>query len=149
MKITGILFLLGTILVTAQNSKYLTDKGFVAEGYDVVAYFDHEALKGKDAFIAEYDDVKFRFSSFENKKKFENNPTKYTPQYGGYCAYAMGKSGGKVSINPKSYKIQDGKLYLFYDSIFVDTLKKWNKEGPEELQKKADTYWSALEKEKE
>ena len=42
------------------------------------------------------------------------NPSCYVPQYGGWCAYAMGYNGEKVEINPESYSIEDKKLYLFY-----------------------------------
>ena len=76
---------------------------------------------------------------------FEKAPLKYLPQYGGFCAYAMGKSGEKVSVNPETYLISNGKLYLFYDTLFVNTLKKWNKEGPEALQQKADDNWEAFQ----
>ena len=71
-------------------------------------------------------------------------PEAFVPQYGGFCAYAVATSGKKVGINPKSFQIKDGKLYLFYDSIFADTLEKWNEEGPTLLQTKADENWEKI-----
>ena len=43
----------------------------------------------------------------------------------------------------KTYKILDGKLYLFYNQYGVNTLKKWNKEETN-LKQAADKYWSEL-----
>ena len=121
-----------------------TKKGVAASGYDVVAYFDDEALKGKKEFTATYMDVTYRFASEANLSRFNENPDEFVPQYGGYCAYAIAEKSEKVGINPKTYQIQDGKLYLFYNSWGVNTLDKWNEAGAMNLQKKADTNWKRI-----
>lgn len=118
--------------------------GFIAEGYDVVSYFNNQAVKGNQQFIAEFEGVKFKFSSKENLVVFRENPTKYLPQYAGFCSYAIGKNGEKVSINPKTFEIRDGKLYLFFNSWGTNTLELWQKEGPEKLQQKADENWKKI-----
>jgi YHS domain-containing protein len=120
----------------AQN--YNTKQGFVAEGYDVVSYFNNKAEKGNREFTTEFDGVKFKFSSKENLEIFKKSPKKYIPQYGGYCAYALGVKAGKVDVNPKTFEIRDGKLYLFYDSWGTNTFELWKKEGVEKLQKQAN-----------
>jgi len=130
----------------AQSAQWNIQKGYVAQGYDVVSYFDNKAQKGKDDIIVEHESVKFKFASQENKAKFEAQPEKYLPQYGGYCAYAIGKNGEKVTINPKTYEIRDGKLYLFYNKLFTNTLDKWLEEGAEELKTKADANWENIKK---
>jgi len=79
--------------------------------------------------------------SASNLEIFKLDPAKYTPQYGGYCAYAIGKTGEKVSINPKTFEIRDGKLYLFYNAWGVNTLALWSKEGAQDLKRKADENW--------
>jgi len=56
------------------------------------------------------------------------NPAGYEPQYGGWCAYAMGANGEKVEIDPGTFKIVDGKLNLYYNAFFNNTLKSWNKD---------------------
>ena len=76
----------------------------------------------------------------ENQKAFNENPTKYAPQYGGWCAYALGNAGELVSINPLTYKILNGKLYLFYNSWGNNTLTSWNK-NEQNLLKQADQNW--------
>ena len=128
----------------AQEDVYNLKDGFIAEGYDVVAYFDGMAVDGDDAFKSHYDGVGFRFSSLENKNKFDAAPEKFVPEYGGWCAYAVAKNNSKVSINPETFEVRDGKLYLFYNAFFTNTLKSWKKEGPEELRKLADENWPTL-----
>ncbi len=123
-------------------------KGFIANGYDVVEYFNNKAVKGNKKFITTFDGVKFKFSSAKNVEIFKSNPAKYIPQYGGYCAYAIGKTGEKISINPKTFEIRNGKLYLFYNAWGTNTLDLWVKEGALELKENADKNWEKLFKEK-
>lgn len=128
----------------AQSIDYNTKKGYVAKGYDVVAYFDNKALVGKDSFVTTYDKVKFKFSSQENLEKFKNDPKKFLPKYGGYCAYAIAVSGKKVSVNPETFEIRNGELYLFYNSGKNNTLTLWKRESPEDLRVKADKNWKEI-----
>ncbi|MDP5093862.1 MAG: hypothetical protein NWQ17_11170 [Polaribacter sp.] len=130
----------------SQNAEYNLKNGYVAEGYDVVSYFQQQVKKGNKQFTADFDGVKFQFSSEENLTLFKLNPKKYIPQYGGFCAYAIGKNGEKVSINPKTFEIREGKLYLFYNSWGTNTLEMWQKEDPESLQQKADENWKKIVK---
>ena len=138
-----LLFIAVSISSFAQKS-YYTKKGVVAKGYDVVAYFSNETKQGTKEFSVEYDGVKFYFSSKENLDIFRKNPTKFVPQYGGFCAYAMGVKGSKVSINPETFEIRDNKLYLFYNKGNTNTLTLWNREGAEKLKKKADQNWKKI-----
>lgn len=142
-----IIFTLVLSIGQSQSNQWNTQKGYVAQGYDVVSYFDDKVKKGKDEFIIEYDSVKFKFSSEENLQRFKSSLEMYLPQYGGYCAYAIGKNGEKVKINPKTFEIRKGKLYLFYNKLFTNTLDKWLEEGPEKLKTKADINWQKIIKE--
>lgn len=135
-----VLLLLPTLFY-AQQIDYNQEDGFVAKGYDVVAYFEGEAKKGKKAFTLTFDQAKLKFSSAENLEKFQAASQQYMPQFGGWCAYAMAKNGQKVSINPKTYEIRDGRLYLFYNAYFNNTLKKWKSEDTEILEEKAIEHW--------
>ena len=142
-----ILFFVSSFPLLAQNStEHLNiDKTKIAvEGYDVVAYFkDNMAVKGNKNFIAVDNGVTYYFSSQANKEAFAKNPSGYEPQYGGWCAFAMGDYGEKVVINPETFKILDGKLYLFYNAYFNNTLKSCNKDETN-LKKKADTNWKKI-----
>jgi YHS domain-containing protein len=139
-----ITILLITLSSTFLAQEYNLKKGFVAEGYDVVAYFNNKVEKGDIKFITTYDRVKFKFSTKENLETFKKSPKKYIPAYGGYCAYALGAKGKKVSIDPETFEIRDGKLYLFYNSWGTNTLKLWKKEDPEKLKEKADKHWKNM-----
>ena len=144
MKRLFILLLFISTSIFSQQIDYNTKKGAIANGYDVVAYFGNKAKKGNKKYTTKYDGVSFRFSSKENLETFKKSPDRYIPQYGGYCAYAIGLDGKKVSINPKTFEIRDNKLYLFYNSWGTNTLELWNKEGAEKLQKQADINWKKI-----
>lgn len=130
--------------VYGQNGNINIQDGYAAEGYDVVAYFGGHISKGLKEYRFMHDGVSYLFSKPSNLAKFRNNPEQYLPQYGGYCAYAMGKNGKKVSIDPETYEIRDGKLYLFYNSFFNNTLDDWLEEGPEKLRIQADKNWEKI-----
>lgn len=128
---------------TSKKENFNLKKNIILNGYDVVSYFDLNPIKGINLFTDTLDGIVYKFSSKENLNKFISNPKKYQPQYGGWCAYAMALNGNKVSVNPKAFEIRDGKLYLFYRTVFNNTLKKWQKENKEELIKKADYNWKS------
>tara|TARA_R110001632_G_scaffold24500_1_gene68253 strand:- start:373 stop:846 length:474 start_codon:yes stop_codon:yes gene_type:complete len=122
----------------------LDSKHLAIDGYDPVAYFTKGvATEGSKKYSLNYKGVTYYFSSLKNKSLFEGDPIKYEPQYGGWCAYAMGDNGEKVSINPKTFKIVDGKLYLFYNKLFTNTLIPWN-EDEVNLKGNADDFWKEL-----
>lgn len=144
MKYVLLALLFTACSANSQSIDYNLKKGYVAEGYDVVAYFSNTAIAGKKEFTTTYDNVKYKFSSQKNLDTFLSAPQKYIPQYGGYCAYAIAIDGKKVGIDPKTFEIRDGKLYLFYNSWGVNTLKKWQKENAKALQEKADKNWKTI-----
>ena len=131
----------------AQDASALRKKNFNLsdgigiKGYDPVAYFtQNKAVKGNKDFAVVDDGVTYYFSSAANKEEFKKSPAKYEPQYGGWCAYAMGKNGTKVEVDPETFKLIDGKLFLFYNQFFNNTLKSWNKDEAN-LHKNADANW--------
>ncbi|HEU4790705.1 MAG TPA: YHS domain-containing (seleno)protein [Flavobacterium sp.] len=122
-------------------SEYNLENKAAIQGYDPVSYFkQNKAIKGKKEISVTYDGVIYQFSSTANKEIFLKSPASFEPQYGGWCAYAMGSSGEKVEINPETFKIIDGKLYLFYNAYFNNTLKSWNKDETS-MKAKADANW--------
>jgi YHS domain-containing protein len=114
------------------------------QGYDPVAYFTTGiATKGNKELAAIAEGVTYYFSNTANKELFLNDYKKYEPQYGGWCAYAMGANNEKVEIDPSTFKISNGKLYLFYHSWTNNTLNKWNKDE-QNLKNNADKNWNTL-----
>lgn len=119
------------------------NKNLAISGYDPVSYFLGTPRKGSETYSYTYEGITYHFYNSENLKIFKNYPTKYEPQYGGWCAYAMGYSGEKVTVDPETYKIVDGKLYLFYNKFFNNTLTSWNKDE-KALKTKANANWIKL-----
>jgi len=127
---------------SARNTQFNVENSIAIKGYDPVAYFtQNKAVKGSAKIASQYGGITYYFANQANKKVFDANPAQYEPQYGGWCAYAMGDSGEKIEIDPKTFKINDGKLYLFYNFYFTNTLKSWNKDE-KNLKVKADQNWS-------
>ena len=143
-----ITFLLLLIYSTQSFSQdvenYNLSNGVAIKGYDVVSYFSNKAEKGNSIHSYEYKGVKFHFTTKKNLYIFKEDPEKYMPQYGGYCAYAIAQNGDKVGVNPKTFEIRDDKLYLFYNRMFTNTLKSWLSNNPKELQKKGDKNWAKI-----
>lgn len=128
-----------------RKKEYNLGKSALAiEGYDPVAYFtDAKSIKGNSANALNYEGVIYYFSTSAHKESFRSDPGKYEPQYGGWCAYAMGKTGEKVEVDPETFKVLNGKLYLFYNKYLTNTLKSWNKdEGT--LKSNADMNWRKI-----
>lgn len=130
--------------VTQRQQNFNLDNKLALQGYDPVSYFlQKKPLRGKKELAVQYEGVTYYFANPNNKDAFVKNPQNYEPQYGGWCAYAMGSNGEKVEIDPETYKILDGKLYVFYNAYFNNTLKSWNKDEAR-LKKQADKNWQKI-----
>lgn len=132
----------------AQNRLNLTDEGTALHGYDPVSYHHHAPRQGKEQYAFRFREARYLFANAENLAAFRQNPLRYQPAFGGWCAWAM-LEGEKVDVNPERYKLIGGKTYLFYTSFFTDTLKKWNamaEETPEtDMVKQALEQWQAVQ----
>ena len=112
-----------------RNKHFNVAGGAAISGYDPVSYFtENKAVKGNKEITFTYEGIVYHFSTAANRDEFKKNPAKYEPQYGGWCAFAMGKNGEKVEVDPGTFKIIDGRLFLFYNQFFNNTLKSWNKD---------------------
>ena len=101
--------------------------GLALDGYDSVAYFkENLPREGKPEFTADYNGAKWQFVSAENRDAFQKEPAKYAPQYGGYCAWAVGHNY-TAKGDPQAWKIVDNKLYLNYNK---EVQAKWQQEIP-------------------
>ncbi len=121
--------IIGAFAADAQRDPISDRGGSAIKGYDTVAYWTvGEAVKGNKKITSTYKGAEFRFASAENKALFDANPEKYIPEYGGYCAWAIGNSAtGFAPGNGKYWKIVDGKLYVNYNG---GVQKKWEKDVP-------------------
>ncbi len=130
----------GKPIVPDEEKKYLVNlngEGFIAEGYDVVAYFtEGKPVKGDPAFVKLYNGAFYAFASEEHKQMFGADPMKYMPQYGGYCAYAMSLNKLRP-IDPNLFQFVNGRLMLQHST---DALEKFSKDEQGNTMK-ADKYW--------
>ncbi|MDN4164168.1 YHS domain-containing (seleno)protein [Cytophagales bacterium LB-30] len=127
-----------------QSHFNISKQNLALQGYDPVAYFTQsKAVEGSSKYSWVHLGITYYFSSEANKAVFVKNPVRYEPQFGGWCAYAMGESGEKVEVDPETFKIIDDKLYLFYNFYFTNTLNSWNK-NEKELKSKAHNNWAIL-----
>jgi YHS domain-containing protein len=143
-----ILLWLAPLLAQAQTpaqrqQPYFLAKGVALQGYDAVSYFQGAPAKGKAQFSTTHQGIRYQFANAANLAAFQKSPSMYEPQYGGWCAYAMGKTGEKVEVDPETYKIIGDKLYLFYNQFFNNTLTSWNKDEAK-LKKQADANWQKI-----
>jgi YHS domain-containing protein len=139
--IFGLSLFCGAQTAAIRSKNFNLEDGLALEGYDPVAYIhEKKAIEGKSNLSYVHEGVTYRFSTQKNLDDFKKNPAQYEPMYGGWCAYAMGSNGEKVEVDPETFKVVNGKLYLFYNKYFNNTLTKWEKDEPS-LIKKADTNW--------
>ena len=110
-------------------------------GYDVVSYQTGEKpLRGNGNHIATHEGVTYLFINEENRKRFERNPSKYVPAYGGYCAYGV-SVGKKFVGDPDVWRVVRGRLYLNLDTKIQE---QWAKDVRGNI-KKADTNWGDIQ----
>ncbi len=111
----------------------------ILKGYDSVSYFQGKPVMGDKKYSVEHDGALYTFASAENMKTFQSNPAHYAPQFGGFCA--MGTAlGKKLDVDPNSYKVVDGKLYL---NVNADVFKKWSEDVPGNIAK-ANANWPVI-----
>lgn len=140
-----ILVLLFTGSVFAQEKAIYEKNGSAINGYDPVAYFtENKAVEGKETFNVVWNETKWLFSSQANLDAFKANPTKYAPQFGGFCAFGVSENH-KSPTDPNAWTIVDDKLYLNYSSKVKEL---WSKDIPTRI-KKANDYWPLLNKSNE
>lgn len=134
--------------VFAQNKteNNIDDSKIALQGYSPVSYLDLGiAQKGLKEYKSIYDGLAYYFTNDEQKKSFEENPKKYLPQYGGYCAFGV-SVGAKFRVDPNKFVVKDGKYFLYLYDIEVDAQQLWLAGNHKELVQKADANWVKLSK---
>lgn len=126
---------------TASTSSInVSEEAVILHGYDAVAYFNKSAaVKGTAKFSTRHDGATYHFSTSKNLAAFKADPTKYVPQYGGFCA--MGAAlGKKLDVDPTQFKVVNGKLYL---NVNADVFSAWSKDISGNIVK-ANQNWPAI-----
>lgn len=111
--------------------------GVMVHGHDVVAYFtEAKPVKGSSQFSAKHEGGTYHFSSARNRDAFVADPSRYAPQYGGFCA--MGVSfGKKFDGDPNQFHVTGGKLYL---NVNEAVQKRWLEDVPANVKRASDTW---------
>ena len=145
MKKIGLLLacltLVATPLVAGTKALLNVDKnGLALQGYDPVAFFTKNTpVKGKPEYKSTDQGVTYLFASAENKMRFEKEPAKYEPAFGGFCAFGVSRNK-LVEIDPEAFQIVDGRLLLQYSK---GVRNDFNKDAQGNLAK-ANANWPVL-----
>jgi YHS domain-containing protein len=118
-------------------------KGVILKGYDAVAYFkEGKPVKGNPEIKSSYQGATYLFASAEDKADFDNDPAKYAPQYGGFCAYAITLGMLGDIEGPEAFAVYNGKLYICGNET---ALKEFRADIDRNIEK-ADRQWRRISK---
>lgn len=124
----------------AGDAANIDGRGIAIHGHDPVAYFiEGKPVIGKAEYKVTVGAATYWFASEANLQTFKADPSKYEPQYGGYCAYGVAQ-GYKPDIDPTAFRIVDGKLYL---NLSPAVQKRWQEDVPGFISR-ANQNWNAL-----
>lgn len=124
-------------LKKGEHKLNLDSKGVILKGYDTVAYFTQKkAVKGSPKFQTTYEGAIYYFSSAADLAAFKKSPSKYAPQYGGFCANGMANKQS-ADIDPSVFFVLKGKLYV---CASPEAEKEFQSNVPANVQK-ADQNW--------
>lgn len=125
----------------AEKDPVFTSRGNLAiRGYDPVAYFtEGKAVKGDKDFTLGWQGADWRFANAGNRDLFSEDPEKYAPQYGGYCAWAVSRNY-TAPTDPDAFTVVDGKLYLNYNKR---VMRQWLEDRDRNIEQ-ADQNWPTV-----
>ena len=133
---------LSVIGLATTAGEFNESNGVAIKGYDPVAFFkDSKPVRGKDDLRFEYKGSTFVFANAENRAAFAADPGKYAPQYGGYCAFGTAR-GYKADIDPATFTVIDGRLYLNYNT---QVQRGWTADSGKFI-RQADERWPTVTK---
>jgi len=114
--------------------------GLALNGYDPVSYFTNgKPETGMSGNSYEWMGAKWQFTSEEHLNMFKENPSKYAPQFGGYCTYALSLNK-IVPADPAFWTIDNGMLYLNANG---NAQKLFRKDAMSNI-KTAEKNWKSL-----
>jgi len=135
-----IVLLATPVLAQTKSLLNLEKDGLALKGFDPVAYFvQNKPLKGKPEFKSAWQGATYHFASEENKARFDKEPNKFEPAFGGFCAYGVSRNK-LVEIDPEAFQIVEGRLLLQYSK---GVRNDFNKDVQGNLAK-ANTNWPGL-----
>ncbi len=139
--LVAVVVILPVIAGQAPEALYSGGQKVAIRGYDPVAYFtESRPITGSSEFEVSWNDVRWRFASAAHRDLFVSDPERYSPQFGGLCAWGLA-IGKHFDADPETWAIVDGKLYLTYSKSASDKLQA----NMAENLKKANENWVAYQ----
>jgi YHS domain-containing protein len=121
---------------TVVNTGHFGDVAIM--GYDTVAYFtEGRATKGSPELSHRWLGATWYFAAPEHRDAFAASPSRYAPQYGGYCSAGVVSGEVSANIDPEAWSIVDGELYLNYSN---PVREQWERDAPARIAE-ADAKW--------
>lgn len=84
-------------------------------GFDPVSVLPEgggRSLEGRRRQFVDFEGVRYFFATTKNRNIFMQDPTRFEPTYGGWCAYAM-SFGRQVQVQARQYTIQGNRIHYF------------------------------------
>jgi len=135
--ISGVMALTLATMAWGAEGRIYQEDGVAISGADPVAYFElGEARQGEAEHSYQWRGAEWRFINADHRERFADDPEKYAPEYGGWCAWAAAQ-GHAASTTPEAWKIVEGDLYLNYNA---NIQAKWERDI-EGFIEKADANW--------
>lgn len=133
---------LSVIAFGSYAGEFNESNGVAIKGHDPVAFFtEGKPVRGRDDLRFDYKGSTFVFANADNRAAFAADPEKYAPQYGGYCAFGTAR-GYKADIDPATFTVIDGRLYLNYNA---QVQREWTADRPRFI-RQADERWPTVSK---
>jgi len=109
-------------------------------GTDPVAYFTEGApVAGTAAFAVDWMGARWLFASDETQAAFAEQPDRYAPRFGGYCAWAVSR-GYIAETVPEAWTIHEGRLYL---NASLRIRRRWERDIPGNIAR-GEANWPAV-----
>jgi YHS domain-containing protein len=125
---------------TIAREANLTTTGTALDGYSPVSYHENGTpTKGTNEYQYDYEGATYYFTDAWQLETFKNNPDRYVPAFGGWCAWTMATTGNKTTPNYETWKIVNGTT-CFYSN--QEALNSWNDSNETELVTTANTNWN-------
>ena len=132
----SILLIFSSLAFGAEESALPAIRGFDPVSYHTIG----RPVMGNGNHVSTYKGQQYLFISKAHKSKFDRDPAKYAPAYGGWCAYGVAVNK-KFHADPLVWEIVEGKLYLNLDNKIKGI---WAKNISKNIEK-ADKAWPKIE----
>jgi YHS domain-containing protein len=114
-------------------------QGVAIGGYDPISYLENRPQRGVPEHAARYGGATYWFVSEAQRAKFESDPARHAPAFGGFCGYAA-SIGTFAPVDPTLFVLVDGRLVLQHTP---EALRLFARDTKQNLAR-ADAHWPAL-----